>query len=961
MPTSGYAPQQVEAFGGLNTLLDPTNLPFLCSPDCSDVEFLPGLVRTRPGLTSLFAALGGNPTVNYLKSYITPAILLRTLVLDSFGVFYKEQTPGTLTIIGQIEGVDLYGNSVSLFGREYIAFGDGKFGAAIPRQYDDTNFDRVSEVGPGAPPNAAEENIYATIVASPGGLAQQSRAIVASPNGLSQSGNVVTVHITVALSSQALLPGDSVVISGAGVAGYNGTWTVASVAADGLSFTFLATTTGLANSGNGSVAMGLTQVTITSPAAPGFADLGTLVTISGAGVAGYNGTWTVRAAAGGGVNFQVYVSNLGLANSGNGTVAMAGNIVAGVHQISVAFVTRNGYITAPSSPASWTATGNKRVVVSNIPVGPPGVVVQRILLFTAAGGSSFFYTTGDPSIFGSNMVITDNTSTSLTVDFSDTILLEGTNADDLFDLLELGECSGVTQYSSRLFWWGERNKLNNFVNLTFDGGFGGSVTNIPLGWSADATNYAGGRIASSSVFGQAYGIIGDGATATRGLMTQTAASDAFGNPILSNNVGYSVRVRMAVDPSGIPFSQGTVHVQLYSPSLSLASGLDVDLTTLTSSFAEYTAPMTTGLSSIPNDLALRVFADGTPTASAQVMIDCIEIYPTNQPYNTSIVRASKVEDPESYNGVDGFLNVAPENGQAVRCCFVLRNNLYIVKERSMYATQDDGTNEPANWSIQEISQKVGTLSVRGVGLGDEWAIIAGEDGVYYFDGSQPQKISQEIQPTWDQINWSLGYLIDVKVDTKRKRVYIAIPFGSSATANNRVLTLDYTEGFAESTQTGVGRKWSPWAISCNSMNLILRSDGTQQLWLGNNASNGKIYQLDTTGAVFSDDGAAINSYWQWGFAQDAARMSFGYLTANIMGSGNCNLIFRKGDQGWLSTARAWALSSLGFRNMERQIKFDTERLAVRFGTSAVNDYFSLQGFALWNKTSTYQPIRGING
>jgi hypothetical protein len=47
--------------------------------------------------------------------------------------------------------------------------------------------------------------------------------------------------------------------------------------------------------------------------------------------------------------------------------------------------------------------------------------------------------------------------------------------------------------------------------------------------------------------------------------------------------------------------------------------------------------------------------------------------------------------------------------------------------------------------------------------------------------------------------------------------------------------------------------------------------------------------------------------------------------------------------------------------MERQIKFDTERLAVRFGTSAVNDYFSLQGFALWNKTSTYQPIRGING
>ncbi len=957
MPTSGYLPQRVEAFGGLNTLLDPTNVPFFCSPDCSDVEFLPGLVRTRPGLISLFSALGGNPTVNYLKSYITPQILLRTLVLDSFGVFYKEQPAGSLAIIGQIEGVELYGNSVSLFGREYIAFGDGKFGAAIPRQYDDTNLDRVSQVGPGAPPSAAEENISATIAASPTGLVQQSRSIAASPNGLTQSGNVVTVTVTVALAPQALLAGDSVIISGAGVTAYNGTWTVASVAANGLSFTFLANTTGLANSGNGTVSLGLTQVTITSPVT-GMAPLGTLVTITGAGLSGYNGTWTVRSAAGGGVTFQVYVSTPGLAASGGGTVAMAGNIVQGVHQVSVVFVTRNGYITAPSPPSSWTASGGKRVVVSNIPVGPPGIVVQRILVFTASGGASFFYTTGDPSIFSSNMVITDNSTTSLTVDFSDAILLEGTNADNLFDLLELGECSGVTQYSSRLFWWGERNKIINFVNLSFDGGFGGGV---PLGWNPDATNYSGGQIAASSVYGQAYGITGDGVTAIRGLMSQTAVSDAFGNPILSNNTPYSVRVRMALNPSGATFSQGTVHVQLYSPSLSLASGLDLPLTSLTTSFVEYTAALTSGLSNVPSDLAIRVFADGTPTAGAQVMIDCIEVYPTNQPFNASIVRSSKVEDPESYSGVDGFLNVAPENGQAVRCCLVLRNNLYFVKDRSTYVTQDDGTNEPAEWTIQEVSQKVGTLSARGVGLGDEWAIIAGEDGVYYFNGAQPQKISQEIQPTWNQINWNLGYLIDVKVDTRRQRVYIAIPFGSSATANNRVLTLDYTEGFGDSTQTGVGRKWSPWAIGCNSMNMILRFDGTQQLWLGNNASNGKIYQLDSTGSVFSDDGAAINSYWQSGFAQDAARMSFGYLTANVTGSGTCGLTFRKGDQSWLTVGRSWTLSSLGFRNMERQIKFDTERLAVRFGTSAVNDYFSLQGFALWNKTSTYQPIRGING
>ncbi len=47
-------------------------------------------------------------------------------------------------------------------------------------------------------------------------------------------------------------------------------------------------------------------------------------------------------------------------------------------------------------------------------------------------------------------------------------------------------------YSSRLFWWGERNKLGNFQNLSFDGGWSG---NTPLGWTTDPTYGAGGLLA----------------------------------------------------------------------------------------------------------------------------------------------------------------------------------------------------------------------------------------------------------------------------------------------------------------------------------------------------------------------------------------------------------------------------------------------------------------------------------
>lgn len=175
---------------------------------------------------------------------------------------------------------------------------------------------------------------------------------------------------------------------------------------------------------------------------------------------------------------------------------------AGVHQVAVFFQTRQGYFTQPSPPVSWTAAGGFRVQINGIPLALDDVnIAARILCFTPAGGDSFYYTTGLDAT--PNMVIGDNTTTSITVDFSDTVLLAGTLADPLFRRIELGECSGVAGYSSRLFWWGERNKLNNFLNLTFDGGFSG---NTPLGWTADPTYGPGGLRDFSTVWGGAYDI-----------------------------------------------------------------------------------------------------------------------------------------------------------------------------------------------------------------------------------------------------------------------------------------------------------------------------------------------------------------------------------------------------------------------------------------------------------------------
>src|SRR5437660_3683339 len=665
MAVTGSTDVAIELFGGLVTDMAPADLPAGVSPDCQDVKFVSGSVQTRPGLQSIFGAIAGAPKVNYLKTYVTPTGLLRLLALDAAGSLWKESSVGVLSLISSTNVVGALGKSTSLFLREYLALSDGKTGIDIPRQFDDVNYDRVSQVGPGQSPSAADENNALAIIASPSGTSQSiiNGTINASPNGLSEVGNVVTVSMSFSSNLDILQPGDQVIIAGAGVGGYNGTFTVLTAVTVNNTFTYYNPTSGLAASGNGTVA---TQMTLVNLTAAAFVPAGSSVTLAGVGVAGYNGTWLTRKHAGdpaSSTSFFAVLNVGGLANSGNGTVSVNGNISAGIHKLSVVFKTRQGYLTAPPPPLSWTAAGSKRVVVSNIPTGPPNVVV-RILLFTLAGQSFFFYSSGITGIAGSNFIISDNTTTSVTVDFTDIGLASQISADYLFKLVELGECGGVIDFSSRLFCWGERNKVGNFLNLTFDGGHyaitGGG--NAPLGWLADSANFhnAGGFSTNPAVWGEAYQIVGDGATATMGMITQPAYQDANGVPIIQANVAYSVRVKLARQGAA---PQGNLVIDLSSASVGTLGTFSVAISGVPSGglFQEFIGSLMASRTSIPSDTLIRVYTGGT-FSTATVIIDNIEVFPTNQPNNNSLIRASRVEDPESYDGVTGFRNVSENEG-----------------------------------------------------------------------------------------------------------------------------------------------------------------------------------------------------------------------------------------------------------------------------------------------------------
>ena len=794
MSIESFSPLPLNVFGTWVTLLDPSDVPAGMSPSLGDVEFFPGGVRTRPGLVSQFPALTGTPQINGVKTYATTNLIQRFLVLDSLGNLYKETAPGVLSLAASGIIPNALMASATQFGREYIALSDGLMGRDLPRQYDDNNFDRVSQIGPAEGPALAD------------------------------------------------------------------------------------------------------------------------------------------------------------------TVA-TGTISPGVHQCSVIFVTRQGYWTAPSPPVSWTASGGKQVNVTNIPTGPSNVV-QRLLAFTGSGGATFYQVPA-------TMTINDNTTTSLVVDFTDTILLSGVSVDYLFSQIELPNQLGVVPYVERLFWWGERAKMDNWRNLSFDGGWDASGSGRPLGWVLDPSFGAGAtREPLNAVWGDAFRILADGVTAERGYISQNAITDVNGDPLLLHNTDYSVRVRIARS-SGL--TTGTLRVNAFSPTAGqIATGLAVTAAQVTTAYTEFTVDLFAPQTTLPPDLTLRVYADGVPGPSGESFyVDCIEVFPTNAAQNASLVRASSSAAPESYDGVSGIQSIAENNGQGIRAAFTLRNNLYFAKERSLYVTATDGVNEPALWQVAEVSNKVGTPSAHGIGFGEEWVVIAGRSGLYYFDGSEPIKLSQEIQPTWDAINWQYGQRLWVQVDIQRKRILVGVPMGA-ATEPSQVLVLDYTEGLQDPlvavlTTPERGRKWATWSIAANSCGLIERSTGVAQIFLGSNNSTGKIYS--PVEGQYSDDGAAINSFYSTAFLAAtglSGRNLFGYLTGYVQGAGSLTLSAVLPGSVASAALGAWTLGAPASRDMEQFTNVLAERVSYQVGTNAVGAWFAITKLVPWAKPDPFAVVRGTN-
>ncbi len=649
-----------------------------------------------------------------------------------------------------------------------------------------------------------------------------------------------------------------------------------------------------------------------------------------------------------GEKFQGTTTNVIYGNAGSGgNIAIIGSslgasivpIGAGTRQAVVFFITESGNWTPVSSPVTFTVSSNANELnVSSIPIGPPNVVARGIAI-TEAGqngvpGANFYVIENDVvNIVGTvtttytSTIIRNNIDTTASFSFTDAVLLNSTEVDiqgnNLFNLIELGSPAWSIPYSSRMFYGMMLNKLDNFTNMSFDGGYlpnpSGSI--LPLGWGAHPTANEI-TLVTSPVTGQALYIANIASSflpgtvlviqPTMGTITQTAFQDAYRVPIIKPNTLYSVRVACRC-PSGVRL--GTLVIDLVDLSGGIFGNtygsFSVPLGSMTTLDAVFSGTLLTTefVTTIPATLVLRVRVTNMGVG-ADVEVDRIEVFPTKFPFIKAQVYGSYIGKPESVDtsGDGGILDTSIQNAQTCTGAFVLRDNMYLMKTGSLYQVKDNPNSEPGGWSINEVSNRVGAVGINAFDTGEEWAAMACRSGIYGFDGGLPKPLNLEILQLWDQINWEAGNSIVLVNDIVKRRLLCAIPlptgtnpvtgvatktvqwlpfaaYNPAPTTPNIMLVLNYDSlGSFEELMGAIGthstmfgtlanpdmrRKWTIWQIPSPYMNFITRADILDEpLFICNGIGSSKIYQLDPNQR--SDDGVAIyGSYASYGFVNAA--------------------------------------------------------------------------------------------
>ena len=189
----------------------------------------------------------------------------------------------------------------------------------------------------------------------------------------------------------------------------------------------------------------------------------------------------------------------------------------------------------------------------------------------------------------------------------------------------------------------------------------------------------------------------------------------------------------------------------------------------------------------------------------------------------SIIRVSKINNPESFSRLDGFILVDPQDISGVKNCWPFRDSLYINKPRQTFITADNNSS-PSSWPIGSVDLGIGAEvdSVSTIndtkGLNLDYTLIATRQGVLLFNGVyQHPEVSFNVESFWKTIPEAEFRTTQVLHDPAKRRVYICSEFGSE----RKILVCDYDLGWDKP-------RWTLWSFEGEITGMVI-SEG--DLWV----------------------------------------------------------------------------------------------------------------------------------
>lgn len=914
-------------FGGLDTSLKATDLPEGLSPQNNDVIFGPGFVASRPCLSRVFAGnnpFAGNPRVVSEHSYLQANQQPLNLYLDALGVIHQEDvtnSPGVYTTMGIVVPGSIM-KAVTFEGVDYQVFSDGIHGIDIPRRYDGTNWDRFTQDGPAIAPTVAD--LISAIALTSVTLAAGA-VISAATSAANGTGQIIITFTTA--TAHGIVANQAFLVQGVGVVGYNGVF-VATTIPDATHITMNVNGSVLANSSGGT--LGAATATVVTGASHGMVqgDACTFTGNSGSldnNEVGNPTNWVVQSVTNATTFVFSLLNQFGILAGGQaattggagGTLTVGGMLTVGAHQVVCMFLTRNGDITKPSPAGSWNSLGNKQAQATGVAIGPANVVA-RILAFTGGGGGNFFYVPTDVAGGARSCMINDNTSTTAAVDFSDNTLFAAIGIDipgnNLFAQVTLAPCLGVDAYASRLFVWGEFNKVQGFVNMGFEGGTPTVGGIVPLGWSSLVAN--GGALVNAPVdFGLAWQITGNGG-AGRGQLSQTAYQNYLNQFILDVSTPYTFYCWAEASAANLV---GNLVATLSSVTTGFTATATIAANTIPNAngkfvSANFTLPTP---ATIPADLTLTIKADNLVNG-ATITIDEMMMVFTEQPYRDTVMRGSYINNPAAFDGVTG--NIGPTaDPNPLRDTFQLLEQFTMLSSERRHVTRDNG-GEPGTWEVDQVEKGVGAASVHSTTTGPNWAMWLCDNGkslsVRITSSGESFKISREMKTDFGAANMAAKHKAWITNVDDDSRVYVGLPQGENQTPNV-LAVLDYFEsdtaqdiagnrplkiGFTgKMLTTDLGRKWTIWNLSLDCGEVMPRANGIKQFVVGSGHGNGtlgpfgNVYTFDPAKLTDDDYGGMLPMYMTYFFINHeqelqlpvgSRRKYFSALTTFVTGVGS---------------------------------------------------------------------------